>query len=138
MCKIEGGLDAQLYTEILEECLLGTLSDYSFNRSNLVFQQDNHPKHTSKLAQKWFKDNKIELLSWPKQSPDFNPFEHLWVQLKRRLAAYETESTSMQELWERMETEWEKIRIEECKKLINSMGERVNSVYKAKGGHTNY
>lgn len=138
MCRIEGKMDASLYEQILEEDFLGTVDYYEMDREDLVFQQDGDPKHRSKLAQKWFKNNGIKVLDWPAQSPDLNPIEHLWSILKFRLAAYPTPPSGIEELWKRVEVEWEKIPKEECLKLINSMPKRVEALLKAKGGYTKY
>ncbi|KAG8917394.1 hypothetical protein FRC01_002479 [Tulasnella sp. 417] len=137
-CKIDGIMDAELYVAILDDDLLETLKDYDKDPSDIIFQQDNDPKHTSKRAKKWFKDNEIEVLPWPAQSPDLNPIEHLWVHVKRKLAEYETAPKGVNELWSRVQDVWGAIPASVCQGLIESMPRRVEAVFQAKGGYTEY
>ena len=46
-CRIEGKMDADLYVQILEE-LQKTLGFFDKSQEDIIFQQDNDPKHTSR------------------------------------------------------------------------------------------
>ncbi|CAG8725798.1 2526_t:CDS:1, partial [Acaulospora colombiana] len=125
MSNIDGIMYSEDYVDILDDKLLPTVTDHGLRRGGYIFQQDNDPKHTSRMAKEWFKDHRVTVLDWPANSPDLNPIEHLWVYLKQQLNNYERFPTSMHELNQRIEAEWNKIPREECIKLIESLPRRI-------------
>lgn len=60
--QIEGNLNKNLYCKILEDNILGSYSDLGLDYHDYYFQQDNNPKHTSKVVQAWFQKNNMDIL----------------------------------------------------------------------------
>ena len=100
--KIDGRMDNDLYLQILKDDLLNTLEYNGHNPSDIIFQQDNDPKHINKKVKKWLEEQEFRTMDWPAQSPDLNPIEHLWVFLKRKLLEHEHLFNGIHKLWERI------------------------------------
>ena len=49
------------------------------------FQQDNDPKHTSNAAKAFIEEHNINWWQTPPESPDMNPIENVWHELKHHL-----------------------------------------------------
>ena len=137
-CKIDDIMDAELYCKILKGELMRSIRYYKLDDSEIIFQQDGDPKHTSRLATETLDELGLEVMNWPSQSPDLNPIEHLWKHMKCNLKEKKQIFGSKEELWEALQKELEAENKELCRKLISSMSSRVQAVIQAKGGYTKY
>jgi transposase len=136
MCKVDNTLDSMLYRDILQDEMTKTVEHY-FPDSVFFFQQDNSSVHTAKIIKNYLSQKNIRVLDWPSNSPDLNPIEHLWVDLKRRLDNAE-HPINKNQLWDVIQEKWEEISPEVCRKLVWSMPGRIAAVFKAHGGYTRY
>lgn len=143
MCRISGNLDQTLYKEILDDDLNQTI-DYTcqklgLRRDQIIFQQDNDPKHTANSIQTYLKEQSYKVMEWPAQSPDLNPIENMWSLLKRKLNEFDSAPKGMEDLNERVTNVWyNQMKPEDCQKVINSMPRRIKACIRAKGKWTKY
>lgn len=138
LAKINGKMDSELYTQIIDDELVRSLEFYGYTEDDAIFQHDNDPKHTSKHTKRHLKDCNIQVLDWPSFSPDLNPIENLWSIVKRRLAAFDTAPGSIAELFDRVTQIWNNIDPETCNNLVESMPNRIADLIAAKGGQIPY
>ncbi len=135
LVAIEGKMNAAKYRDILDENLLQSAQDLRLGR-RFTFQQDNDPKHTAKITKEWLHNNSVTVLEWLSQSPDLNPIEHLWRDLK--MAVHQRLPSNLTELERICKEEWQRIPKSRCEKLVASFPKRLMAVLNQKGASTKY
>ena len=133
--RVEGKMDSIMYQEILEKNVVSSVRELKLGR-RWWLQQDNDPKHRSKSTQAWLRRKSWNVLDWPSQSPDLNPIENLWWDLKKAVASCKPRNLTELEAFA-ME-EWAKIPKERCQRLVSSYQSRLKQVIEAKGCATRY
>jgi len=134
--QVEGIMNGAIYTDILRNHLLPSATALFPAALPWIFQHDNDPKHTSKVARNFLAANVTQVLGWPPQSPDLNPIEHLWEEIDRRRAG--KRASNKHELWDIISAAWNSITADDCRKLVDTMPARLAEVIKNKGGPTHY
>ena len=76
-------MDAEGYINILRTGLLPFLQEKLPTHHRLM--QDNDPKHTSRAARQFMEEEGVNWWKTPPKSPDCNPIENMWHELKEYL-----------------------------------------------------
>ena len=133
--RVQGTMNSLQYQEILDENVMQSVTNLRLGR-RWTFQQDNDPKHTSKSTRAWLQIKGWNILKWPSQSPDLNPIENLWWDLKKAVAARKPKNVTELEAF--AHEEWAKIPVDRCKTLVSSYASRLKAVITGKGCCTKY
>lgn len=133
------GMNSERYREqVLDHVLVDFHTQLKASGGIVYFQQDNAPSHTSKSTKSWFTAHNIPLLFHPSSSPDLNPIEPVWHELKSLLRALPHPPSTVEALKEAVLHAWDELSVAHVDKHISGMHDRVEAILAAKGGHTNF
>ncbi len=77
-------------------------------------------------------------IQWPPFSPDLNPIESVWDDMKDYIEDYYLNYRTPQQLREAVTAAWNAIGQHRLDELVDEMPERCQAVIDAKGYHTKY
>ena len=120
--------------EVLKAGLLPYINNID---NNVRFMQDNDPKHTSKRVGAWLEEQNINWWHTPPESPDINPIENLWHELKEYMRRVVKPKTK-QELVSGILEFWDTVDINKCKKYIGHLRKVIPKIIEQNGGPTGY
>lgn len=76
-------------------------------------------------------------MKWPGNSPDMNPIEHVWYEMKKKIANCKPQNR--QQLIADVHKSWEEVlKSDYVKNLYETMPNRIEALIKASGGVTKY
>ena len=120
------------YINILKNKLQKSMNSTDTN----IFLHDKATVHTSKLTSNYLNRNNIKTITLPGCSPDLNPIENVFSDLKRKLARENI--SSVKGLEKRIRNFWSKLQKSYLTKLVNSMPNRLQEVIRRNSGMTKY
>ncbi|GBM81188.1 hypothetical protein AVEN_197330-1 [Araneus ventricosus] len=128
---VEYTMKAANYLNIIADQLHPYMA-FVFPIGNGIFQQNNALCHKARIVLDWFEEHTDEfhLMSWPPNSPDLNPMEHIWDVMERQLRAQTPPCPNTSNLRDRCLDMWYNLSPVMHQKLAASMPRRVAAVLK--------
>ncbi|KXJ16808.1 Transposable element Tcb2 transposase [Exaiptasia diaphana] len=127
-----GIMKSDFYIEnILKAALIPYVKE-AFPDGIYRFQQDNDPKHKSRLTMKFIEDNGIQYWPTPAESPDLNPIEMLWHELKNHLRC-RVKPKNKEELVEGIKEFWKIVTPEKTTKYISHLQKVIPDIIARQG-----
>jgi transposase len=123
-------LTAKRYQSILHLNLVRSAHEF-WPRGQWWFQQDNATPHNAETSREWFHNHGIDVIEWPAWSPDLNPIEELWNDLKQRV--YGRHPRSMKELEQFVTEEWAATDLNFIAHICCNMPHRLQAVIENNG-----
>ncbi|GFX03463.1 transposable element Tcb2 transposase [Trichonephila clavipes] len=100
---------------------------------DFIFMDDNAPCHRALLIDGFPETENIQRMSWPANSPDLNPIEHVWMYV-----VLSHPPSSVTELKRALQETWNRLSPQLIQNLIASMANRCAACLAVRGDHTPY
>ena len=126
----DGKMDRFRYVNVLAHGLMPFLHTSYPDGHRLI--QDNDPKHTSKFASNWMAAHGINWFRTPPESPDLNPIEMVWHELKEFLRNI-WKPRNKEQLIAGILRFWQNLDAAKCRRYISHLRKVVPRIAEVEG-----
>lgn len=128
-------MKSELFIEILDKTLLPFIA--AVYPDGHKFMQDNDPKHAANMTKDWLQEKSVNWWKTPAESPDLNPIENLWHELKEFIRR-EVKPKTKDELIQGIQRFWATVDEAKCLKYIGHLRKVIPKVIEVEGAATGY
>lgn len=123
--------------EVFDSTILPSLGGTIRSRQQYEWMMDNDGRHREASWLHYVERKRLRVISpWPSNSPDLQPIENLFSEMKRMVEHYAP--TTEEELRAAIGRAWRELQIEHVNNCFRSMPERLNEVRRLRGARTRY
>ena len=99
---------------------------------------DNARPRRSRAVTAYLQSEAVTSVPWPAMSPDWNPIEHIWDMLDRRMQARDPPVQNIRQLEAALHRELQQLSQQDIRRLTGGMRRSVEAVIQARGIYTRY
>jgi len=136
LVKFEETMNAANYKDLLDNHLREAVPQEEDPAYELVFMQDGAKYHSANDVINHLRQ-RVDVLSWPPQSPDLNIMENIWAALQQELWVRRNQLRNAGDVWAAAREIFNNFTLMSIRNLYESLPNRINKVIRAKGRRIN-
>ena len=115
-------MDSEQYIKMLS---IANSEIWKLHPNEFILLWDNDSKHRSDISLNYYIENNVQLLEWPAYSPDLNPIENIWGNIKNNLGSkvynkIESIKSDIEDYWKIWASNYSTKAIEKMRKRIDA------------------